>query len=270
MPISFADQLAVAILVALGLAVVGATVWKLSRHPAGPFLGLLMALNRLYVKLWCRHTSNRPTVPEQGGAIVIANHTSPLDPALLQAGTDRAIGFLMAREYYEVPSMNWLYRRVGCIPVNRTGRDTAAAKAALRALERGEVLGIFPEGMINLSAGGLLAPQLGAALIALKSSVPVVPAFISGAPLGFTMLKPFFEPCRTQVRYGPPIDLSAYRDRQRDRKVLIEVGQIMMSALSDLAGAENGRESRRADHGDTTAPVELSDRRRHRALLPTG
>jgi 1-acyl-sn-glycerol-3-phosphate acyltransferase len=200
-----------------------------------------MVLNRWYTKLWCRNTSNRPPLGEQGAAILIANHTSPLDPALLQAGTDRVIGFLMARELFEVRSLNWLYRRLGCIPVNRTGRDTAAAKAALRALARGDVLGIFPEGKMNLNGKGLLDPLLGAALLALKSRAPVIPAYISGAVPGPSVVRPFFQRCRTRVRFGPPIDLSAYYGRERDRQVLAEVGRLFMSAVAQLGGVE-GRE----------------------------
>ena len=219
----------------------------------GPLLTWLMALNRLYVRLWCRNASNGSSLPRKGAAILIANHTSPLDPALLQAGTDRPIRFMMAREYYEVRWFGWLYRLLGCIPVNRTGRDTAAAKSALRALSHGEVIGIFPEGKINLDGHGLIEPQLGAALLALRSRATVVPAYLSGAPIGRTMIKPFFQPCRTEVKYGPPLDLSPYYGRERNRDVLAEVGRLMMSRLAELGGVDDRWKVAEDGHGGAAA-----------------
>lgn len=216
-------------------------------------LSLFMGGNRLYANWWCLNTTNRCTLPARGPAILIANHTSPLDPPLLQSSTDRPIGFLMARELFEVRWFEWLYRLLGCIPVNRTGRDTSALKASLRKLSQGEVLGIFPEGRMNLSGGSLLEPQLGAALLALRSRAPVIPVYIAGAPIGYSLVKPFFQRCRTQVRYGKPLDLTAYYGQERNRKVLEEVGRLMMSNLAELADFEQPRNASDSDQDGAAA-----------------
>jgi len=58
---------------------------------------------------------------------------------------------MMAREYYDLRSLTWLYKIVEAIPVDRSGRDLSATRAALRALNEGRVVGIFPEGKIETS-----------------------------------------------------------------------------------------------------------------------
>lgn len=239
MPLS-ADRNAVLILFLLGLA--GAALWVgvLYRGLNGPAIAFFEGLNRIYVKIWFRWSSNGPApLPEQGGAIIVANHTSPLDPHALQCGTDRLIVFLVAREYYEVRGLKGIFRLLRYIPVNRTGRDIAATKAALRALEHGEVLGIFPEGRINPTGEGLLDPQQGVAMIALRRRVPVIPAFIEGTPRGTTMVRSFFQRSKIRVTYGRPIDLSKFYGRERDREVLAEVSGLFMSALAQLGGVED-------------------------------
>ncbi len=61
----------------------------------------------------------------------------------------RVIGFLMAREYYEIPGLTWIGRAMQCIAVNREGKDMRPAREALERLRRGDLIGVFPEGGIN-------------------------------------------------------------------------------------------------------------------------
>src|SRR5436190_238239 len=72
-----------------------------------------------------------------------------LDALLIQSVCPRLITWMMAKEYYAVPGIGWVFRTVGAIPVERSGRDLAATRAAMRALEENAVLGIFPEGRIE-------------------------------------------------------------------------------------------------------------------------
>ena len=134
--------------------------------------------------LWHRlKTNGWARLPDSGPAILIANHTCGIDHLVLQAGCRRVLGFMIAREYYDWPLIHWFCKRVGCIPVNRDGRDIYATRAALRALKEGRVLPIFPEGQITPSSGRVLGPMRpGAAFLAIRSGVPVIPAYIRGTP----------------------------------------------------------------------------------------
>lgn len=205
----------------------------------------LYVVERLYVGLVYHWRANRRCpYPDDGPAIIIANHRSPVDPLFLWmnhhlAGTRRrirAISFLMAREYYEIKSMRWMYRALQCIPVERDGKDMRAVREAIRRLQGGELVGIFPEGRINEGEGLLPPAGYGMAFLALKTKAPVYPAYIHNSPRGRTMLEPFYTPSRVRVTFGEPVDLSAYYDRRRSEELLEEVTDLLMRRIAELGG----------------------------------
>ena len=185
--------------------------------------------------------------PEFGPAIIVANHTSPVDPVLLWhshfAGFAkprlRVIGFMMAREFYQRRGIvNWVCRAMESIPVDRSGRDMSSIREALKRLENGHLLGLFPEGRLNVESPEqqLLRGGSGVAWLAIKSQAPVIPVFIHQAPRGKTMFGSFF--IRTQVTlvYGKPIDLSQWLDKKPDHMELAEVTDVIMKTLSEIGG----------------------------------
>lgn len=131
-------------------------------------------------------------LPESGPAIVVANHVSGLDPFLLIAACRRPLRFLIAREEYERPILNWLFKASGCIPVDRAGRPEKALRQALRALEAGEVIGIFPHGKIHLDHEPDVRIKGGVVRLAAWSGAPVFPVRIEGVKAqGQVALAPF-------------------------------------------------------------------------------
>lgn len=155
----------------------------------------------------CRQ-NNACTIPENGPAIIVANHTSPVDPILLwtqhfsgfQRPHLRVIGYLMAREYYHRPWLiHQICRSMQCIPVDRNGRDMQPLRQALRRLNDGRLLGIFPEGRLNDTSPNtqLLPGDTGVAWLALKANVPVIPIFIHNAPRSSSMVFCFLRQTRT-------------------------------------------------------------------------
>lgn len=196
----------------------------------------------------CRVVNSCP-YPEFGPAIIVANHTSPVDPVLLWhshfAGFSkprlRVIGFMMAREFYQQRGIvNWVCRAMESIPVDRSGRDMSSIREALKRLENGHLLGLFPEGRLNVESPEkqLLRGGSGVAWLAIKSRAPVIPVFIHNAPRSKTMLGSFF--IRTQVTlvYGQPIDLSPWLDKKPDHLELAEVTDVIMKTLSELGGID--------------------------------
>ncbi len=190
-----------------------------------------------YCALWHRLKSNGwAHLPAAGPAIVIANHTCGIDHLVLQSGCRRVLGFIIAREYYDWSLIHWFCKRVGCIPVNRDGRDVQAIRAALRALENGRVLVIFPEGRITPSSGRILGPILpGAAYVALRAGVPVIPAYIRGTPETNQIGESLKTPSQAVVTFGDPIDLTEFAPAQAgDKDVQAEVSRRFREALLDL------------------------------------
>jgi len=213
------------------------------REPDGPkpeihgMLRLAQAINTLYCVVWHRFTAEAiAPLPAVGPAILISNHTCGIDHLLLQAASRRVLGFMVAREYYEWPSVKWLARIIGCIPVNRDGRDLAATRAALRALKAGRVLPIFPEGTIVPKSGrqiGEMKP--GTAFLAVYAQVPVIPAYIRGTPPTNDIIESLVTPSQARVYFGPPIDLSDFRREEAgDKEVQAEVSRRFRDAFLAL------------------------------------
>jgi len=119
-------------------------------------------------------------LPETGAAIVVANHVSGLDPFLLIAACKRPLRFLIAREQYDRPILHWLFKSSGCIPVDRSGKPELALREALRALEAGEVLALFPHGKIHLDSDPPRKLKRGAARLSSWTQSPIYPVRING------------------------------------------------------------------------------------------
>ncbi len=144
-----------------------------------PWINRLDGINRLFCRRFHRLRHGQLRLPAQGPAIVASNHVSGLDPLLLLAAARRPLRFLIAREWYDLWFLGWLFRAVGCIPVERTRNPQAAYRAARAALARGEVVAIFPHGRIALD-GDHPPLKRGVLVLARLSGAPVVPVRLEG------------------------------------------------------------------------------------------
>lgn len=116
------------------------------------WLNRVDGLLRLFCHRYHRLSYEPLALPESGPALVASNHVSGLDPLLLVAASQRPLRFLIATEQYNRFGMKWLFRAAGCIPVDRRGRPESAFREALRALDEGEVVAVFPHGGIHLES----------------------------------------------------------------------------------------------------------------------
>lgn len=170
-----------------------------------PWLNRLDGLNRIL----CHriHGLKRRSIdlPASGGILVASNHVSGLDPLLLIASSPRPLRFLIAREQYERWWLRWLFRAVGCIPVERQHNPRAALYAARRALEQGEVVALFPHGRIHLDHHEPTPLKRGIALLAQKTGAPIYPLRIEGVRgQGLTVIAVFI-PSRVRVHGFAPL-----------------------------------------------------------------
>jgi 1-acyl-sn-glycerol-3-phosphate acyltransferase len=159
---------------------------------------LVRALLRVLFRFRVEGLSHLPGGP----AVVVCNHPSALDPLLLGAALPERVLFIAAEEYLAWRGVGWAMRAYGCIPVRRGEIDTSAIREAVEALGRGLKVGVFPEGQISPEPGPV---KRGAALLAARARVPLVPVAVIGSgrafPLGATMIR--LAP--VTVRIGPPI-----------------------------------------------------------------
>ncbi len=173
---------------------------------------VLQAINRLYARVYHQVEVRSPQrLPARGPAILVCNHTSGIDPELIQSCCPRIIIWMMAREYYEVPGLRKVLDWIGVIPVSRGARDSAATRAAMRALSDGKILGLFPEGKIETTSE-ILPFQAGVGVMAMKSEAPVYPAYLDGTQRGSEMKEAFARRQRATLAFGPPLRFSRNRE----------------------------------------------------------
>jgi 1-acyl-sn-glycerol-3-phosphate acyltransferase len=232
-----AKIVAIGVLLAAGLVPLAWAAWQIRRSPFTPVQTALYAFNYLVARtLWRARISGPLPISPQQGAVIVCNHRSSLDPSFVALTGMRAVHWLVAKEYCVNPVFAWLLRTCEVIPTNRGGADTAATKMSIRYAQQGGLVGVFPEGRINTTTRLLLPGRPGAALIALKARVPVIPCYVEGSPYDGTALGCLLMPARVRLKIGRPIDLSAYYGREDQREVLVELTKQFLRAIAALAG----------------------------------
>lgn len=182
-------------------------------------------------------------VPRQGGALLVLNHVSHMDPAVdavFVHRQKRVPRFLGKESLTRTPVFGKIFTGAGQIPVSR-GSATAgdSLKAAHQALRDGKLVVIYPEGTITKDPDGWPKKGFtGAARLALVNDVPVIPIARWGTNHIFNGYTKKFTPFpRKTITHlvGDPIDLSAYRDgRTRSASKLRDVTELMMAEITTL------------------------------------
>ncbi len=148
-------------------------------------------------------------VPERGPAVLVAAHRSWLDPACVGAACPRPVRFLIMERVWRLSWANWFFRGMRSLPVQSGGSaPLPALRTALRLLEQGQLIGVFPEGRV-LPVGELGPTQAGAALLAVRGRAPVVPVVVHGSAAAWPHGRRWPGPGRVGVRFGaalpPPV-----------------------------------------------------------------
>ena len=250
---------------ALPLCAVACAWFVASRVLRGPedsfFVSLLRAPNQIYCRVLfgVKRPPEEGRLPIAGPCIVVANHQGGADPLIVSAATRRWIRFLMAREYYDLFYLRWAFRRLQCIPVNRDGNDLSSFRAALKVLQSGKALGIFPQGEINLEDEAIEGGKAGVALLALKSGAPVVPLYLDGAPAHDNVLVGLTRPSRTYIFTGSP-RVYAPAGKKPTREEIDRVTDEILESIRELRqdakpDARLGEDDSKATRDDRALPT---------------
>ncbi|WP_457916383.1 lysophospholipid acyltransferase family protein [Candidatus Lokiarchaeum ossiferum] len=135
---------------------------------------------KLFKTYWKYPIRGKENFPEYGGALVIANHQSELDPFLVGSAVHRKVQWLSKAENFQIPIFKSFIKPFGTIPLKRGQRDEEAMQNVRNVLENGGCVGMFPEGTRS-SDGSLGEFRSGAARLVLESGVPYVPCAVIGA-----------------------------------------------------------------------------------------
>ena len=213
--------------------------------PEAPEVGQIQTIARMVLRpvlrfFWRINVEGIENVPQSGPAIIAPNHTSVIDSFFLPAVLPRRVSLVGKSEYLDDWKTRKLFPALGMIPIDRSGGSASerALNTAARALDRGELFAIYPEGTRSRS-GKLHKGHTGAARLALRCNAPIVPVGIVGTrdiqPPDAKMPKPFMS---VTIRFGRPVDVGRYQDLVDDRMILRQIIDEVMFEIRNLTGQE--------------------------------
>jgi 1-acyl-sn-glycerol-3-phosphate acyltransferase len=192
-------------------------------------------------------------VPRKGPAILASNHRSFIDSVFLPLVVWRRVTFVAKAEYFESWKTAWFFRAVGMIPLKRGGGSASerALAAAREVLDRGGVLGIYPEGTRSPD-GRLYKGHTGAARLARDCHAPIIPVAQFGTeqvqPIGAMWPKLFR---RVTLKMGEPI---WWEEGPAGMRQLRDFTDQVMAAIASLSGQQMVPEYANRDRGRLSAP----------------
>ena len=190
--------------------------------------GVVWLLVRILLKV---QMTGREYFPKHGPLLIVSNHLGDADGIVGLAAAKVPFDVMGKVELYEIPILGKLMDWYGTIWVHRGQPDRRALRAALDGLTAGRMIAIAPEGRESVT-GELEEGTDGAAYIALKADVPILPVVITGTE-NWRIYGNLKKRRRTRVTLtaGPPFQLPKTGNRRTD----IENGtQVIMTTLAQL------------------------------------
>lgn len=221
----------------------GRTVPPAHRFAVGLLRPVMM---RLTIRGW----TGGENLPASGGFIAVSNHVTNFDPLTFGhflVDHNVPVKYLAKAELFRIPLFGRLLRASGQIPVHRgTAKASESLREAREALQRGECIGIYPEGTLTSDPDGWpMTGKTGAARLALETGVPVIPI----AQWGAQRLVPRFasRPATwraqlVEVTALPPVDLDDLMGRPLTPALLQEATARIMADLTAGVAALRGEE----------------------------
>lgn len=204
-----------------------------------------MAATALLRVLFRLEWRGREHIPAEGPVLLVANHASLLDPPVVGGSTPRQLYFLAKEQLFGIPVFGSLIWALNARPVKRGGSDPTALRAALRVLEQGGALLIFPEGSRSTQAE-LRPAKPGAAMLAVMTGVPVVPVYVSGSGQAWPPGRWLPRPTKIRVTFGAPFRFAAAGRGDERKQAYEQASREMMAAIAHLKDTVTARTEARA------------------------
>jgi 1-acyl-sn-glycerol-3-phosphate acyltransferase len=181
---------------------------------------------------WRLNIYGAENVPQSGGLIAVSNHASYFDPPILSNCVGRPVAFMAKEELFKIPVFKQGIQLYGAYPVKRQMGDRAALRAATTAIESGWIAAIFLQGTRSPDAK-ITDPKLGAAWIAAKTKVPLLPVSLWGTEKILIKGSALPKPVPITVRIGEVIPPPASTNKA-DLQAVTEQCAAVINALHDL------------------------------------
>ena len=206
------------------------------------FRGLVVGICVSYTRA---RVVGKHNIPKSGAFLLAPIHRSNIDTPLAAAVTTRRMRFMGKDSIWKIKPIGWIISSLGAFPVTRGSADREALKRCIAVLEAGEPLVLFPEG--TRQSGPLVQPLFdGAAYVAVKAGVPIIPVGIGGSegvmPKGSKMIYPR----KCVIVIGEPIvavaDESGRIPRSAVKDITVQLAtdlQRLFNEAQQLAGTPN-------------------------------
>ncbi len=191
-----------------------------------PLKGLAVFLMWFFFRL---KVEGRENLPANAPFIIAANHASFIDPVAIQALCRFRINWITKKVIYENRYLKLFHYIADSIVIN------GAVNKALEALDKGRVIGVFPEGEMSCD-GRVKEGDLGVAILAIKSGCRIVPVRISGSFEAFPRGKKFFRMYPVKVRIGKPLIFEKDERENIEEHLLTETRDKVMDGIRGLLG----------------------------------
>ncbi len=184
-------------------------------------------LFNIIFKFWLRwDIYGLENIPVTGPVVLASNHLSLLDPPVVGTAANRKVNFMAKAELFEPPVFGPVIRRMGAFPVHRGAADRQAMKTAIGLLQKGEIVGVFPEGTRS-KTGALGRAGEGAFMMAAWTKAAIVPVLITGTDFKRHPGWP-----KVQVIFGKPL---AYATEAKPNKEnLAVITNLWVTAMHEL------------------------------------
>jgi 1-acyl-sn-glycerol-3-phosphate acyltransferase len=185
-------------------------------------------------RTYCRMTvSGQENIPQTGPFILAPVHRSYIDTPIASGCTRRRMRFMGKDSMWKRQPLNWMLSALGAFPVTRGSADREAIMRAIQVLKSDEPLVLFPEG--ERKSGPVVQPLLdGAAYVACKAGVSIIPVGIGGSERVMGKGAKFIYPRKLVVIIGKPIPVPASVDGRMPRSAVKEVTTQLHEQLQQL------------------------------------
>jgi len=195
-----------------------------------PVVNCIDGWMRIYCIRFQRLQYDSLNIPDEGSVLVVCNHVSGLDPMILLTACERPLRFMIAKEEYHRPVLHYLFRLLGCIPVERNGKPEVAFRQAIKTLKDGEAVALFPHGAIHTDDEVHKPIKAGVLKLAKITGSSIIPARLTGIRKEGNSFIPLF--LRGRVRLQVFKHLSPHYIEHKNAKK--DLGDLLLGKISSI------------------------------------
>jgi 1-acyl-sn-glycerol-3-phosphate acyltransferase len=184
---------------------------------------VLQLLGRIAFSVWFRlRARGIEKLPKKGGALLLINHQSFLDPLMVGTPLRRPVSYMGRDSLFKIPIVGFVLRNTYVFPINRESASTASMKDAIKRMRHGFLVGIFPEG--TRSEDGRIGPlKPGFVSLVRRGKVPVYPVGVAGSREALPKNAWFVYPATIRVVFGDPFtpeEIEQYSRRGQEQRFI--------------------------------------------------